>query len=385
MLIAWSPIRPFLTVGEWIDEYGPVVTIRSGTERIVMIGRHDAAVDILEKQGGSVANRPRMIAGGEMLTGGLFILFAPIGERLRRMRKALHTHLHPKAAEIYQPLQMANAKNTVLSLLSSPYFQDHVTTYAAATIMKVAYGKNTPTSATDPEVLQIRQIIRVVRTVVIPGTYMVDTIPWLRYFPWYGQGLKQEFEKSKQLYTNQLNRVKQQMQGDVDVGPSFTRYMLENDHLHGLTEIEMAFLAGAFFGAGFETTSSAICTVLMAAACFPEEQAEVQAELDAIIGKHRAPTFADQSSLPRLQAFIFEALRWRPLVPDGLPHRTTEDVVWRNYCIPAGTTVIGNHWAISRDPEYYPEPHSFKPQRWIDDQGRLRDDLRLPIFGFGRR
>jgi cytochrome P450 len=41
--------------------------------------------------------------------------------------------------------------------------------------------------------------------------------------------------------------------------------------------------------------------------------------------------------------------------------------------------------AICRDPEYYPEPHSFKPQRWIDDQGGLRDDLKLPIFGFGRR
>ena len=77
--------------------------------------------------------------------------------------------------------------------------------------MKVAYGKNTPTSATDPEVLQIRQIVRVLRTVVIPGMYMVDTIPWLRHLPWYGQDLKEEFEKSKQLYTNQLNRVKQQM------------------------------------------------------------------------------------------------------------------------------------------------------------------------------
>ncbi|KAJ8587525.1 cytochrome P450 [Rhizopogon salebrosus TDB-379] len=379
------PHDPFLTVAEWIDEYGPVVTMRSGVEKIVLIGRHNAAVDILEKQGALVADRPRMIAGGEMLSGGLMIIFAHIGDRFRRMRKTLHTHLQPKAAEVYQPLQMSHAKNTVLSLLSSPYFQDHATVYAAATILKITYGKNTPTSPTDPEIQQIRQIVRVVRTVIIPGRYMVDAIPWLRYLPWYGQGLKQGFEKSKQLYTNQLNRVKQQMQGDADVGPSFTRHMLENDRLHGLTEIEMAFLAGIFFGGGSETTSAAICTVLMAAASFPEEQAEVQAELDAIIGRHRAPTFADQSSLPRLRAFISEALRWRPLLANGVPHRTTEDVIWRNYCIPAGTTVIGNQWAISRDPEYYPEPHSFKPQRWIDDQGGMRDDLRLPIFGFGRR
>lgn len=86
--------------------------------------------------------------------------------------------------------------------------------------------------------------------------------------------------------------------------------MLENVHDHGLTEIEMAFLAGALFAAGSDTvrcigffcrryvitsgcqTTAAICTVLMAAACFPEEQAKVQAELDAVIGRQRG------SSLP---------------------------------------------------------------------------------------
>jgi hypothetical protein len=34
-------------------------------------------------------------------------------------------------------------------------------------------------------------------------------------------------------------------------------------------------------------TTLAICTVLMAAACFPDEQAKVQAELDAVVGRYR--------------------------------------------------------------------------------------------------
>jgi hypothetical protein len=128
--------------------------------------------------------------------------------------------------------------------------------------------------------------------------------------------------------------------------------MLENGHLYGLTETEMASLAGSFFGGGSDTVrcpskfprqwlksgevSTAIYTVLMAAACFPSEQAKVQVELDEVIGKHRGsptlhlqfyrfndvcpkvPTFADQQSLPHLQAFISEALRWRPLAPGGV-------------------------------------------------------------------
>ncbi|KAG2142381.1 cytochrome P450 [Suillus clintonianus] len=378
-----SLISPFLTVEKWIDEYGPLITIRSGIEKIVIIGRHNAAVDIMEKQGGSVADRPRLIAAGEILSGGLSITFTPAGSRWRQMRRALHTHLQPKAAVEYEPLQMSHAKNMVIDILEDPVnFQNHAGTYAATTIMKIAYGKATSTSATDPEVIQARKHLRILRTVRRPGTYLVDTIPWLQYLPRYGQELTREFKRHNQLYTDQLNHVKQQIRSNVDVGPSFAKYALENVKLLGLTEMEIASLAGTFFTAGSETTTLAICTVLMAAACFPEEQAKVQAEINAVVGRNRVPTFADDESLPRLHAFIFEALRWRPLVPSGLAHRTTQE---GNHCIPAGTTVFGDHWSISRDPDVFPEPHSFKPQRWINDQGRIRDDLKFFVFGFGRR
>ncbi|KAG1735508.1 cytochrome P450 [Suillus lakei] len=336
------PRNPFLTVAGWINEYGALVTIRSGAEKIIVISHHK--ICIMEKQGGLLADRPHLIAAGEMLNGGLAIALTPAGERWRRMRRALHTHFQPKAAEEYQPLQVSHAKNMVLDILEySSNFQDHAATFAAVTIMKVAYGKTTPMSATDPE---------------------------LKYLPWYGRELKQQHERCKQLYTNELNRVKLQIQSAVDVGPSFGKYMLENADVHGLTVLEMAFLAGSLFAAGSDTTAAAICTMLMAAACFPDEQAKVQAELDSVIGRHRAPTFADEEALPRLHSFIFEALRWRPL---------------ENFCIPAGTTVFGHHWSISRDPDVFPEPNIFKPQRWIDDQGVLRDDLKFFVFGFGRR
>ncbi|OJA08123.1 hypothetical protein AZE42_08433 [Rhizopogon vesiculosus] len=295
----------------------------------------------------------------------------------------------------------------VLNILDDPSnFQDHTVTYAATTIMKVAYGKNTPTAATDPEVIEVRQVMEILQTVLGSGTYLVDSIPWLKYLPWYGQELKHGYEISKRIHTSQLNRVKQRMQSNVDLGPSFAKFVLENGRHYDLTELEMAFLAGAFFGAGADTVAAAISTVLMAAACFPEEQATVQAELDEVIGRHRAPTFADQESLPRLQAFISEALRWRPLSPDGLDHRTTKDVTWarRKLLHPSGHYGVRQPLAsimivlakcerpncfslraISRDPEVYPEPDKFKPQRWMNDEDHLRDDLKFFVFGFGRR
>jgi hypothetical protein len=186
--------------------------------------------------------------------------------------------------------------------------------------LKITYGKTTPTSATDPEVRDIRHLMKYFSIVLHPGAYLVDSIPWLKYLPWYGQDLKQQFKKSREPFLNQLNHVRQQLvcvtlaifrlylivpqQSDVDAGPSFARYMLEHDHLGYLTETEKAFLGGAMFGAASDSvkylycfrrymtdikcqTAVAICTVLIAAACFPEEQAKVQAEIDTVIGRHR--------------------------------------------------------------------------------------------------
>ncbi|KAG2071558.1 cytochrome P450 [Suillus decipiens] len=371
-----------LTIARWIDEYGPLVTIRSGTQTIVIIGRYKAAVDIMEKQAKILADRPRLVSG-EILTRGLNITLAHARDKFRPMYRALHTYLQPKSAEAYQPLQMSQAKNVIFNILDDPHnFQHHVGTYAATTIMKVIYGKTAPTTV--PEIRDALQLTETFPAVLHHGNYLVNSMSWLKHLPWYAPELKDRFERTRRLYIGQLNRVRQQL-SNKDISPSFAKCILETGRVYDLTETEMAYLAGALFRPGFHTTAIAICTVLMAAAYFPEEQAKVQAELDAVIGRERAPTFADKPSLPRLEAFISEALRWRPLVPEGLPHRTTEEVIWANYCIPAGTTVIGNHWAISRDPEVYPEPDAFKPQRWVDDQGRLRDDLTFSVYGFGQR
>ncbi|OJA08121.1 hypothetical protein AZE42_08435 [Rhizopogon vesiculosus] len=70
-----------------------------------------------------------MVAVGEMLAGGLSLAFAPIGDTVRRMRRALHTHLQPKAAQEYEPLQMSEAKNMVLNILDDPSnFRNHTVT-----------------------------------------------------------------------------------------------------------------------------------------------------------------------------------------------------------------------------------------------------------------
>ncbi|KAG1731446.1 hypothetical protein EDD22DRAFT_960572 [Suillus occidentalis] len=186
------PHNASLTVARWIDEYGPLITIRSGFQAIVIIGRYKAVVEIMEKHGKLVAGQPSL-AAGEILERGLSIVLSHAGDRFRRFPRALHPHLQHKSAEAYQPMQMSQAKTMILSILHDPgHFQDNAGTYAAATIMKVAYGKNTPTSATDPEIREARQLIRDFRTILRRGHYLVDLISWLKYLLGYAPELQDQ-------------------------------------------------------------------------------------------------------------------------------------------------------------------------------------------------
>ncbi len=50
---------------------------------------------------------------------------------------------------------------------------------------------------------------------------------------------------------------------------------------------------------------------------FPDIQARAQAELDAVVGTDRLPTFDDRKSLPYIEALMREVLRWHPPPPLG--------------------------------------------------------------------
>ncbi|EPQ50746.1 cytochrome P450 [Gloeophyllum trabeum ATCC 11539] len=370
---------------EWTKEYGPLFTLRQGRNIIVIIGRYQAAVDILEKEGANTVDRPRSIAAGETLSGGMRTLLAGAGDRIKKLRRALHSQLQQKVSETYEPIQMANAKNVVLDILDSPSeHQSHAKRYAASVVMSVTYGKTTPTSYSDPVVQEVQKCLVRLGVTLTPGKWMVDAYPILRYVPGYLTTLRQWHKEELALFKGQLDGVRKQMDSG-QARPSFAKYLLERQTEYDLTDDELAYLAGSMFGAGSDTSAAAITIAIMAAATHPEAQAKVQEELDSVVGRDRLPTFGDMDMLPQTMAFVLETFRWRPVSAGGFGHKATKDIFWKNYCIPKGATIIGNHWSIGRDPVVFPDPESFKPPRWIGEDGQIRNDLKFYNFGFGRR
>ncbi|KAF7331126.1 Cytochrome P450 [Mycena sanguinolenta] len=96
-------------------------------------------------------------------------------------------------------------------------------------------------------------------------------------------------------------------------------------------------------------------TFILAMLLNPEVQKKAQAEIDSV-------RFFD-GGMSRLSLF---------------PHRVAVDDEYQGYRIPANSIVIGNAWAILHDDAIYPDPHSFKPERFLLSGGKLNPAIRDP-------
>jgi cytochrome P450 len=144
--------------------------------------------------------------------------------------------------------------------------------------------------------------------------------------------------------------------------------------------------------AAFETTATTLRWWILAMIAFPEVQCRAQAELDAVVGRARLPTYADAPRLPYVRAIIKEVLRWRPIVRLGTPHKTAEDDWYEGMFIPKGSTCRGNIWQCNRDRSVFgDDADDFKPARHLGDNGELLPGPKETnreghvSFGFGRR
>ena len=83
--------------------------------------------------------------------------------------------------------------------------------YAASVVMGITYGKVTPTSYSDPEVIAVNRCLKRFGQAVLPGAYLVDTYPVLQYVPGYLTQLKEWHQEELALFEGQLDTVRKQV------------------------------------------------------------------------------------------------------------------------------------------------------------------------------
>jgi cytochrome P450 len=136
--------------------------------------------------------------------------------------------------------------------------------------------------------------------------------------------------------------------------------------------------------AAHHTTGVAISWTLYLLAEHPDLAGRVADELDRVLGDRAVPDYGDLKDLTYLDRVLREAMRLYPPGPYGA-REATEDVVLGDYTVPAGTTIFYPFWAVHMNPEYWPDPHIFDPDRFTPEASATRPRLAYIPFGIGPR
>uniref|UniRef100_A0A8C2SUC4 Cytochrome P450 2J3-like n=1 Tax=Coturnix japonica TaxID=93934 RepID=A0A8C2SUC4_COTJA len=111
-------------------------------------------------------------------------------------------------------------------------------------------------------------------------------------------------------------------------------------HRHDFCEDNLVACTLDLFFAGTETTSTTIRWALLFMAVYPEIQARVQAEIDAVIGQSRQPALEDRNNMPYTNAVIHEVQRKGNIIPFNLPREAMKDTVLAGFHLPKVTPLL---------------------------------------------
>ncbi|CAE6479777.1 unnamed protein product [Rhizoctonia solani] len=384
------PHRPVKAATEWKDLYGDIVCLQTVSNTIVIINSEALATELLEKRAGETSDRPRNVFVRELMGWNTSTVLQNHNNRHRQLRKTMAIVLQQSQARTYSSLHSSNLLQFLRALAKTPEdYMNHIDDSASRFIMNLAYGH---------EIVEDDPLVAAVRAGQI---YMedglathrwVNSFPLLRYYPAWAPGgefqkVALEGRRRRLEFANvPFDTVMDKMRRNEIVQPSFTSRLLEQKGGVGASEEDVDLIkwsAAALFGGGTATTVSILATLIFCLALHPEITKKAQEEIDSVIGRDRLPTVHDRGSLPYVEAVLQEAMRYYPVVPLCIPHSTEQDIEFRGYRIPKGSSIEPNIWAILHDPDSYSDPHVFRPERYLGSQPA--PDPRRFIFGFGRR
>ncbi|KAG2064898.1 cytochrome P450 [Suillus decipiens] len=385
-------IKPWLTFTEWGRKYGDITHIEVLGRHIIVLNSVKTAMEMMDSKSTLYSDRPILPMAGELVGWKDSLPFLPYGDRFRQQRRNFYKVIGSRAAvNVYNEIEEVETRRFLKRVLAKPdQLQEHVRHTASAVILRISHGYEVKEN-NDPFVNLANSVTEHCSQATAPGAFLVDILPFLAKVPaWFpGAGFKRiacEWHRAlEEMVSAPHQFVKDQMIAGI-APTSFTSNLLEGSDVSAEQEHTVKWSAFSLYAGGSDTTISAIYSLFLAMTLFPDVQKKAQAEIDAVVGLDRLPSFADRDSLPYTEALVKEVLRWNVVFPTGFPHCVTEDDIHDGYYIPKGSLVIPNMWSMLNDPHTYANPSQFDPERFLAKDGKEPEtEPRTVCFGFGRR
>lgn len=195
-------------------------------------------------------------------------------------------------------------------------------------------------------------------------------------------GLEQLNAKS-----NEITRWRIDSEKKIEGKDLFSALLEASDPETGnhFTQKELVSEVGLFIVGGTDTTITGTSATLFYILHDPDVYQRLQEEVRGTFVEEEEILIGPKlTSCKLLMGCIQESMRLSPPVPSLLPREVLGGgILVEGELFPQGVDISVPHYAMHHDPEYYPEPFAFKPERFID-QGQAGAQAAFCAFGVGR-
>ncbi|XP_066901397.1 cytochrome P450 6k1 [Halyomorpha halys] len=140
-----------------------------------------------------------------------------------------------------------------------------------------------------------------------------------------------------------------------------------------------------FFIAGYETSSSVQTFCLYELALHQDIQEKLREEIQEVIKKHGGVTYQAVNEMKYLDMVVSEGMRKYPTLPQLVRTCVEPLSMPDGGRIEKGDQIVIPVWSLHHDPQYFPNPENFDPERFSpDNEGNIKPYTYLP-FGEGPR
>lgn len=376
---------------KWLKQYGPIVGLMYGSHPAIAVIDGETCLEVLRRdefQGRPDTFNSRDRAFNKRL--GFFFTDGPFWVEQRRFslrnlrdfgfgKRSLEVIILDEVEELFKRLPTNDIKK-------SGFF-----TFPTINILwSVLGGERIP--ANDGEFMTLLQkISRLFRT-GNPSGDVLDVFPFLRFIMPGLAGYRERKTGTESVQTFMRESIREHMDTIDENAPRdfidvYLKEMKKNDGITNasFTEDGLVMLLLDMFSAGVESIANTLDYAMLYMVLNPHIQRKVQEELDAVVGRSRRPTGDDRPLLPYLEATLTEAQRINPIAPLTPLHRVMKDTKLNGYDIPEDTTVIISLHSVLTDPGHWGDPEVFRPERFLDSNGKFVKDEWMVNFGNGKR
>ncbi|PWA76511.1 cytochrome P450 [Artemisia annua] len=358
--------KPHVSAAMFAKKYGPLISLRLGSQLLVVASSPEAAMEVLKTQDRVLSGRIKPDSFQVNPTNEGHVVWAlHCSEHWKILRTLCRGELFsPKAIEAQSDLRNEKLVQ-MLDFLNSTEgevvkIEEILFTTLFNTMSNIVFSKDFLDLKGDHTTAHWlkKALQKTLENSMIPN--VSDFFPMVRGLDL--QGLRTD--TLKQLndvfsFTNTLIKERRDRRVSLNVTKEkdFLDHLLDNN----FSDIQINILE--LFIAGTDTVVSTIEWAMAELLTNKEIMKKVHEELKSEIDSSSYIMKFDFSNTTYFNACIKETLRLHPVVPLLIPRRAVETCDVMGYTIPKYSQIWVNIWAISRDPKVWDEPNTFKPER----------------------